>query len=196
MRMLPFLVVAFFFMLSCQNNSFNSPQPSGAENLDSIPENLFGEYLSKDGASKICIEPKGIYCTYEYEVVCNKDSDFKNQFSNPPIRTAGDTLIYLVNFTDTMFWLSGDNIIREYKGHYLISKKVGTNTWSVYNLKLEKGVLTISVVSTKKELKQIKESVESIQDSTIHDMIFTRKQFSYFVDCDSFTTVDTYIKIK
>jgi hypothetical protein len=183
-------------MISCNQITFDRPQPESVNILTSIPKKLVGNYISKDGSSKLTIDPAGIYCTYEYEVVCHKDSAMNGEFSNPPIKIEGDYLYYLVNFTDTILWLSNDNVLKKDKGYYFLNKKIDENSWSVSKLKLKKGILTIARISTKEELELLEEINESPIDSTTFNISFTRKQFKKFVDSDSFTKVDTFLRVK
>jgi len=196
MRKLLFIVVLVFSMISCQQITFDRPQPEGARNLTAIPNKLVGNYISQDGSSKMTIDPAGIYCTYEYEVVCHKDSAINKEFSNPPIRANGDSLYYLVNYTDTIFWMSNENILKKDKGYYFLNSKNCENSWSVKKMKLKKGILTIASISTKEELDLLEKINESPIDSTTYNVSFTRKQFKKFVDNDSFTKVESFIKVK
>lgn len=142
------------------------------------------------------IDPVGIYCTYEYEVVCHKDSAINGEFSNPPIKMIGDSLYYLVNYTDTIFWLSDENVLKKDKGYYFMNIKIDENSWTVSKLKLKKGILTIARISTKEELELLEEINESPIDSTTYNISFTRKQFNKFVERDGFSKVDTFLRVK
>jgi hypothetical protein len=197
MRNLLFIAALLFSTISCSNKvSFEQPQPEVGKNLESIPDILIGNYISEDGSSKMLIDQSGIYCTYEYEVACKKDSSMNKEFSNPPIRIDGDSNVYLVNFTDTIFWMSDEFLLKKAKGYYFINQKKDDNSWIVKTLNLNKGMLTISSINTKEELEKLKEINDSSIDSKLYNISFKRKQFKRFVDNDRFTKIEKFIKVK
>lgn len=188
---IPFLLILF---VSCQQVTFDKPQPEGVKELRELPEKLWGEYISDKGHCKLYIDVNSILCTYEYEVACHKDSAMRQEFCNPPIRSEGDTLVYLVNYTDSLFRVSDNNVMKKYKGYYFMSLRETTNSWVVSKIKLKKGKLTISNIATKDEIDLLEKINESPLDSSSMNLSFTRKQFRRFIDEEGFSDEETFTK--
>jgi Holliday junction resolvase len=86
-------------------------------------------------------------------------------------------------------------VLRKFKGYYFINTRCEKESWKVEKIQLSKGELSISSISTKLELDNLKEITETPQD-TIPPYNFkaTKKQFKEFVKNNGFRDTKTFIR--
>jgi hypothetical protein len=179
--------------------TFDEPQPINTDNLSTFPKRLKGQYLSIDGKSTLIIDDKLIRRIYDYDYRFHRnDIDTFSRISGDTIidtdtnektlvKFDGDTIINHIHYTDTTFTLNYDNVVRKLKGYYFLNIRYDQESWIVEKLKLYRGRLTISGISTKAEIDNLIAITESSQD-TISPFKFkaTKKQFKKFVNNDGF----------
>jgi len=200
MKHILFYPVLFLVLMGCGPVvTFNQPQPEGVDSLTVIPKKLVGTYFTKDGITSLVIDKKSMVFHSVYDVKQHKDSlnwdsmtaDEKNQ-----ILIVGDSVVEHVTDTDTLFFLSENNVLKKYKGYYFLNSKRSEHSWFVQKLKLQKGLLTIASISTKEELATLEKINESPIDSVTYQVDFSKKQFHDYLDNDGFSEVDTFVRVK
>lgn len=188
--------------------TFDKPQPDNEQSLSSFPSRLQGSYLSEDQASVITITGNVITRHYEFDYKQHKDSigslykivgDSLVNTSNgtsKKINLQGDTLIQHESWTDTLFNISADNVLKKFKGYYFLNTVFKENSWEVKQLWLKKGVLSIGRISALSDIQKLKEITETAADTTSTTFSLTKKQFRQFVKQDGFSKQEKFTRMK
>ena len=88
-------------------------------------------------------------------------------------------------------------MLRKFKGYYFLNTRQDKESWSVRKLDLSKGQLTISSISKKLDLDNLKALTESPQDTTTQTTFkATKKQFKEFIKNDGFSDSETFTRLK
>lgn len=189
--------------------TFNEPQPTDTDNLSKFPFRLQGQYLSLADNSTLSISDKSIQRIYDYDFKVHPNQlDSTSRLSGDTIinlktnekniiRHDGDSLINHVHYTDTLFLLDYDNVVRKFKGYYFINLRFDKESWLVKKIKLAKGKLVISSISTKLDIENLKEITEAPQDTIPpYKFVATKKQFKEFIKEDGFSDSETFVRLK
>jgi hypothetical protein len=96
-----------------------------------------------------------------------------------------------------LFQLDYDNVVRRFKGYYFINKRYDKTSWVVNKIQLTKGELTLSSISTKLDIENLKEITEAPTD-TVPPFKFsaTKKQFKQFIRSEGFSANEKFIRQK
>jgi hypothetical protein len=207
------LITIFIFLTSlfaCEPPvTFNEPQPTNVDNLSKFPNRLQGKYLNLTDNSTLLVGEKLIQRIYDYDYKIHLNQlDSAEQLSGDTIINVktnektiimkdGDSLISHIHFVDTIFQLDYDNVVRRFKGYYFLNKRYDKTSWVVKKIQLTKGQLTISGISTKLDIENLKEITETSAD-TIPPYKFsaTKKQFKQFIKSDGFSDNETFVRQK
>lgn len=192
-------IIATLILDSCEPAAtFDKPQPDNVKSLASFPERLLGKYLAADQASIVIIADSLIVRHYDFDFKQHKDSigsSFKiigdtlineTDGTKEIILLKGDTVIQHANWTDTIFNISVDNILKKFKGYYFLNSHYSDNAWEVKKLSLNKGVLTVGSISDKDDIQKLKELTETTADTISTNFNLTRRQFKQFVKQEGF----------
>lgn len=206
-----FLILTLFVHLSsCEPPvTFTEPQPTNTKNLNKFPGRIQGNYLSLADNSNLVINRNSIQRVYDYNYKIHSNEIDSNTIlvgdtvidpvtsEKTIIKRDGDSLITHVHYTDTLFLLGNDNILKKYKGYFFINLRYADGNWEVKKIKIHKGKLTISNISTEGDLENLKAITESPQD-TIPPYTFTptKKQFKKFVQQDGFSEEEVFVRQK
>lgn len=197
-------------LVACETPvTFTEPQPPETDNLSSFPERLKGVYLNLSDSSTLSINDKLIQRTYDFDYKIHL-----NQLDST-VRLLGDTLINLetnerevikrdgdslkihIHNIDTIFQMDFDNVVRKFKGYYFLNTRYDKTNWAVEKMKLSKGQLIISSISTKEDIENLKEITETTQDTlTNYNFTATKRQFKEFVKNDGFSDSEIFMKLK
>jgi hypothetical protein len=212
MRRLSF-VLAFIVLTglySCEPPvTFTEPQPVSTNNLSKFPKRLTGQYLSLADKSFLVITDKLIQRIYDFDYKVHQsqlDSNARlvgdtivNVTTNEKqfVKREMDSLIYHVHFVDTLFTLNYDNVLRKFKGYYFINTRYDKESWEVKKLSISRGQLTISSISTKLDLENLKEITEAPNDTiSPYEFTTTKRQFRKFVRNDGFSDIEIFARQK
>jgi hypothetical protein len=210
MLILLFACALFFVTISCEPPvAFSEPQPAGSENLAAFPGRLLGSYINPIDNSLLVIQRNIITRAYDYEVkmhVHELDSNTKleghtlvNLETNEKtiIRREGDTLIERIQYIDTIFRMSYDDVARKLKGHYFLNIRCAPQRWQVKELSLSKGKLSLGSINSKEEIQSLQTITESSADTAApFTFNVTRKQFKTFVKQDGFRDREVFMRVK
>ncbi len=203
-------IIVLTGLIACEPSvRFTEPQPINKDNLSKFPNRLQGDYLCITDSSSLNITEKQIIKTYDFNYKIDS-----NQLDSTII-LSGDTLIDLetnerilikqeedsllihIHNIDTLFQMNTDNVVRKYKGYYFLNTCYDKTTWSVEKVELSKGLLTISSISTKQDIDNLKEITESPQDTIVsYNFTVTKKQFKEFIKNDGFSKSEKFIRKK
>ena len=193
---------------SCeQDETFKEPQPSTAENLSNFPLQLQGQYISLTDNSKLNIGDKFIERTYDYMVKMHPNQLDKNK------RLSGDTIIdthtneislekhdqdsLLINEVclDKSFEINNASILRKFKGQYFLNVLNDNNEWDVKMIQLIKGQLTISTIKTNADIENLKEIIQTANDTIPpYEVKLTKDQSKEFVKDEKFRENEIFIR--
>ncbi|MEI8052211.1 MAG: hypothetical protein WCH52_00560 [Bacteroidota bacterium] len=188
--------------------TFDKPQPDKQKPLTSFPKRTQGNYLSKDESSILTISDKLLTRHFDYEYKEHKDSIIqfyklngdtiisKRDGVKEKVIVVGDTVIRHANLTDTLFYISEDNLLNKFKGYYFLNKHLSNNTWEVNKLSLQNGVLTYGIISEGDDIKRLNEITESSADTTSKHFDLTRKQFKKFIKQGGFSEEEKFDRIR
>lgn len=208
MQRLLIIFCTALFVSGCEPAAtFSEPQPAKAKPLSSFPERLQGRYLSDDRTSVITLSPDKIVRVYDIDIRRHKDSlaPFErldgpilvdqNTGTQFPVSIAGDSLIQHIHETDTLFTISESQRLTSFKGYQFLNAKREDGSWEVRKLWLEKGTLTLAVVSRDEDLGKLREITGSPQDTVNTRFTLTRRQFKKFVKQDGFAQEERVTRI-
>ena len=189
--------------------TFNEPQPTDTDNLAKFPDRLQGNYLSLADNSTLVIGDKLIQRIYDFDQKIHPSQLDSNSRltgdtiinlttnSKEVIKRDGDSLITHIHYIDTLFHMDYDNVVRKFKGYYFLNKRYDKESWEVKKIKLSKGELVVSSISTKQDLENLKTITESTQDTVAPYKFSTKKkQFKEFIKNDGFTDSEKFIRQK
>jgi hypothetical protein len=110
------------------------------------------------------------------------------------VKEDGDSILIHYHFEDTLFNISSGNILKRYKGYYLLNYGDSTN-WHVNKLYLHKGILTLSAIRGD-EINTLREITETASDTTNYHFKPTKTQFKKFLKSEGFKIAESYFRVK
>jgi hypothetical protein len=203
-----FSCIIAVFLYSCDTVTFDQPQPGSVKPLSAFPKKIQGKYISTNQASVITIADELMTIVYDYDEKIHKDSIrsyYKligdtlidvNNGSKKKIVVNGDTIVQHQNWTDTIFHISQDNILKQFKGYYFLNEQIQPNVWTITKIRLKNGVLTIGRISKENEIVQLREITETTADTTSTHFNLTKRQFKNFVQHHGFSDEETYTRMR
>ena len=200
--------IIFTSLFACEPSvTFNQPQPADTENLPQFPKRLQGQYLSLADNSTLTIGDKLIQRIYDYDFKLNinqLDSNYRisgdtiiniEKNEKKILKREGDSLIEHIHSIDTLFKIDYDNVVRKFKGYYFINSRYDKENWRVQKINISHGQLTISSISTKLDLDNLKEITETPQDTVpTYKFTATKKQFKKFIKNNGFSNSETFVR--
>jgi hypothetical protein len=203
------IVISTIVFASCEPAAtFNKPQPDNTQSLANFPETLHGKYMDNDQASVITITDKLITRYYDFEYKGHKDSLDSNYKmvgdtiidlsagTKQKVLVWGDSIRYYVNLTDTLFNVSADQVLKKFKGYYLLNTKYSDSAWEVKKLSLQKGILKFAAISIPDDLLKLREITEHTTDTTSTHFSLTKRQFKSFLHQDGFREEEAFTRIR
>ena len=181
--------------------TFDEAQPSNTKALSKFPDKARGDYISDDQASVVTISDDFVLRTYDYTVKTLKDSIpfafhlrkdtlFSNEGEDSVfatnVKVNGDTMLTEVHYTDTLFMLTDSSVLKKFRGYYFLNERFKTEngyTWGVRKLSVVKGILTITEISSPKDLANLREITDT-SGTTVSNFAPTRKQFREFLKAE------------
>jgi hypothetical protein len=201
-------LVIVISLIACEPQvTFTEPQPAGIDNLSKFPERLQGEYVSLNDSSTLQINQSMIRRMYDVEEKMHPSQlDSNTRLSGDTllyvdtqqkeaIRREGDSLIVHIRYTDTIFQIDYDNVVRKYKGYYFLNKRYDKESWEVTKIEISKGELVLSGISTEMDLNNLQSITESSQDTIApYSVTAEKKQFKEFIKQDGFSDREVFVR--
>ena len=203
-----FSCIIAVFLYSCETVTFDQPQPATVKSLSTFPKRIQGKYISNNQASVITIADELMTIVYDFDEKMHKDSigpSYKligdtlvdvNNGSKKKIVFNGDTIVQHQNWTDTIFHISPDNILKRFKGYYFLNEQIQPNVWTITKIGLKNGVLTAGKISKETEIVQLREIAETTADTASTHFNLTKRQFKNFVQHKGFSDEETYTRMR
>ncbi|MFM7218324.1 MAG: hypothetical protein ACKO1U_09920 [Bacteroidota bacterium] len=199
---------------NCQSGSepmvtFSEPQPANTDNLKVFPYRLLGRYLSLLDSSTLIISEKSILRSFSFSSKIHPsqiDQDYRVSGDSiintktKEVRVAkreGDSLVAEFDFTDTLFLMDYDNVLRKFKGYYFMNKRKDKQSWEVKKIDFTGNRLIVGSISTINEIENLKTLTESTEDTTApYNFSTTKKQFKDFLKKDGFRESEKFVRVK
>lgn len=185
--------------------TFTEPQPGGKNSLSNFPNNLHGEYLSKDSKSILYLSSKLIRRKDDLSFkmhLSDLDSNYRlvgdtifavQEGEKWPIIREGDSL-KIENFKiDTLFRFGDQNILKKHKDTYFLNKSWEENGWGVLKIEVTKGTLILSSILEEEVLALRKVGKETL-DSIPYKFELEDKNFLDFVKNGGFKNQEYFTK--
>ncbi|MEA2106383.1 MAG: hypothetical protein U9P82_06635 [Bacteroidota bacterium] len=178
-----FILFLILFFVSCSPYIwFQSPQPEGRKNLDTFPNELIGKYVSVSDSSIIIINSDKVIKQY-HEKLMMSNTEFYEETGDSiakdtsflftdnwhiKMKAFGDSVKVFSWKDETLFQISDDQLLREYKGYYFLNTKDTNNLWKVEILRQAKDTLEYDDILKKEDIDKIKSitAVKEIKDTT------------------------------
>lgn len=200
--------IAGLTFYSCEPAAtFDKPQPDNVNSLTSFPDRLQGNYFAADKASIVTISDKLVTRHYDFDYKEHKDSlgsYYKlvgdtlvnlTDGTKEKVLLKGDTVMQHVEWMDTLFNISPDNVLKKLKGYYFLNNHYDDNAWEVRKLSLKKGILTLASISDQDDIRKLKEISETTDDTASTHFTLTRRQFKKFVRRDGFDEQERFTRM-
>lgn len=148
---------------------FKNPQPTGRNNLTSIPSVFHGKYLELADSLTLTIDAKLIVkeelkitrmtkkqlyaeidTVFEVDTIVHVTENMTLEF-----KFYGDSVKLTTYDVDTMFNLSDNAILREYKGFHFLNSPLGNNLWKVQIMKSKGDSLMLTSLISVSEIDTI-----------------------------------------
>jgi len=202
------MTLASMILFACQPPvAFDKPQPDDVDAIGRFPERIQGKYLGVEDSSFLQITASSMIRIYDfYQKVHISQLDSNQQIIGDTlfnlqtnkgelIQIEGDSIVVHINDTDTLFTIDEFNQLKKFKGYYFVNIYMPPDTWQVKKLEFSRGKLTLSSISNKEDLEQLKALTETIQDTMPYVFSPTRTQFKKFVRNEGFRENEEFVKI-
>ena len=202
-----FIIVLFY---SCKepNVSFEVAQPENVKKQNKFSRNIIGTYYNLENKTELIIGENYIFKKMKTEdtlkiseldknEIIKNDTLYKlNTKEKYKIRKITDSLFTDYVFSDTIFNLKKNNILKKYKGYYFLNKEIEkSGFWEVEKLNLKNGILKINGIETENEIRLLETITETKRDTLKHFSVKpTKKQFKEFIKKNGFKEGEIYLK--
>jgi hypothetical protein len=186
---------------------FTQPQPVGAKVLAAFPERLQGIYRSRQDFSLLQITDRLIVRVSDFDEkihVSQLDStqqligdslyDLVNG-SQRLVHIEGDSLLFHIHESDTLFRMDSQHVLKKFKGYYFISEQTGSDEWGVHELGLSRGILGLGSITTREEIELLGSLTESPQDTLSRIFNPDRSEFRKFIRNEGFRSTESFVRI-
>lgn len=205
-----FALISSVSLVACEPLvTFNEPQPTDTDNLDKFPKRLQGQYSSLTDNSMLSISDKLILRTYDYDYKLHLnqlDGNFRitgdtivdlMTHEKIAVKRDADSLVRHIHYTDTLFQMDYDNVVKRYKGYYFLNIRCDKASWKVKKVQLTKGQLIVSNIATDQDIKNLQEITESQMD-TVPPYKFepTKRQFKQFLRKNGFSDSEVFVRLE
>jgi Holliday junction resolvase len=188
---------------------FGEPQPDEVDNEPGFPARLKGKYRSLAEGNLLEISDRFIISTTvlkEKSSISDLDSNLRlngdtvydmKTGSKTKVLLQGDSILSSFTYTDTVFRMNYDNVLRKFRGHYFLNTRFEGENWDVKKLSLEKGRLLVSSIRAKEDIEALETITESAADTSFpRKFNLSKKQFREFLGKDGFRDQSIYIREK
>lgn len=201
-------VASVLFLISCEPAAtFTEPQPAGTANESRFSNNIQGDYWSDETGELLHIGDQYISSQYNEIEKIHKDSleryyqlmgdtlyNVKTGLKER-VELRNDTINIYRNYTDTLFSISDNELLKRWKGYYFLNTKHSDSAWEVQQLLLQRGKLTIGEISSLADINALQELTATVGDSSSTTFSLNKNQFKKFVRKNGFRKRQTYSRV-
>jgi hypothetical protein len=106
-----------------------------------------------------------------------------------------DSLLINEVCLDKSFEINNASILRKFKGQYFLNVLKDNNEWDVKMIQLIKGQLTISTIKTNADIENLKEIIQTANDTIPpYEVKLTKDQSKEFVKDEKFRENEIFIR--
>jgi hypothetical protein len=209
------LITALLFSSCNPMVTFDEPQPAGVKNEKNFYKKMVGLYsglndnsflmiqhdkIIKESTVEICISKKELDTTREYKLIGDTLLEILSQ-KRYKVGMKNDTVSYRMTYSDTLFQISDENVLRKFKGYYFLNSQSGSG-WMVQKMGFRRGGrLSISSISMPDEIENLKAvtDVTVIKDDEGNISGYrakpSRRELKKFLKHEGFSKLEEYQKI-
>ncbi|MEO1053069.1 MAG: hypothetical protein AAFX87_20715 [Bacteroidota bacterium] len=156
---------------------FEQPQPMSAEDEYAFKSKFRGEYINTTDSTSLVIrdrfiikepsiafkipvteiENSGLYELSGDSALAFMDEEEKEWL---PVFLRQDTVYGVQKYIDTVFHISEENVLRSYKGRYILNYKLSENRWDITMLEKQRKNLVITKIEFPQKLEELEEMVD------------------------------------
>ena len=203
------LVIFIAFAFSCKQPefAFDVAQPVDIKEQKDINKRLIGIYQSMKDSSTLNISKELILRSGFYidgSDISKLDNSLKligdtlieiktNQ--KVVVKKNGDSITWRQKYTDTIFSKKRNDVIKKFKGYFFINRYYKDLGWEVKKIKLKKGIISISDISSESDIVKLKAISENKFDTLSNQPIkLSKKEFKKFIKQNGFEDEEIFIK--
>ncbi|MBL0740402.1 hypothetical protein [Chryseolinea lacunae] len=205
------LFLYLILLFSCEGIvRFEEPQPEGVKAEVSVPKKLTGTYQLFDSPkSELIITRERVIqkitvdTTFRFSSLDSADriqileDAARDSLKNDPTfftKIVGDTVYGHFGFVDTLLSIPDGDVLKKFKGYYLLNSCRGENSWYVTKLGVVKAGLVLGNISTGQDLKSL-QALTNAPSDTIYTFRPTRRQFKKFINEHGDRLQTLYVKV-
>lgn len=188
--------------------TFSETQPSGAPQLGLLPDSLTGTFVDHDNGTLLTVSRSYLITrdtlkdtlSYKalkpYETIRGDTLFNSHTHERYAVRKAGDSLFTGYVFTDTVFDLKKNDVLKADQQQYFLNQPRGDSSWSVQKLTYRNGILNIRRISTKNEVKMM-EAITGTKGDTARPLRVSpsKEALSEFIKEEGFIQGRTFIRV-
>ena len=154
--------------------SFVEPQPANKSDQKDFKKKYQGSYSCLEDSSRLIISENKIVQDWKIDFgISRTEVDTSNElsYSNGMLYTddseapiavevVGDSVFGVYELSNTIFEISGNSILRFYKGRYFLNKQNSANDWNVKILELSGDRLGLYRISGVEQIESLSEYTE------------------------------------
>ena len=177
------LVFAVFY--SCEEPPvvFSQPQPKDIEESFYIQPIYRGVFLCESDSAKVHINGRTIYKEKTFEMALSPEDIavepslqlvdtllFIEEIPEPlSIRYQQDSIRATITLRDTLFHLGNNQVVKYFRGHQIINKRLPGNKWGVYVMSLDYDLNLIWSEAEMPEDLEMLEKITPVRDISVED---------------------------
>lgn len=189
---------------------FEAPQPEGSKTETSFPKKLLGHYQMFDEVKTTLIitqdrvirknEADSTFLFNALDSVDRaeilSDTASASQKKSPTfyVKIVGDSVYTHFAFIDTLFCIPDGDVLKKFKGYYLLNNGNAQYGWAVRKLGVVNAGVLLSSVSSSQDLERLQVLTNAPSD-TVYTFRPTRRQFKKFMAKRDEQHQSLYIKI-
>jgi hypothetical protein len=212
-------ILLTFTLFACEKRPavlFMEPQPNTSKDEVSFRKNIQGKYLFSEDSSLVIVDEKSVVKVITIKWKFSKsDIDSTSQNDDKSILEGlkkdgmegyiiGDSVFTKSIIKDTLFFISGDNKLRTFKGYHFLNTKVNENSYDVLRMEVfKKRYLKFSMINPFDSLDKyqaitpIQKIVDDSGSVVQYNMRPTKKELKRLMKEEAFMNDDElYVKIE
>ncbi|MCD4792674.1 MAG: hypothetical protein K8R54_05525 [Bacteroidales bacterium] len=221
-------IIFVFFIVACEPTDevkFEVSQPDNVKPLNEFNTNIQGQYINYGNPEKILtindrtmIKEQTYYFTIlrsDIEIDSNVSIDINNdnelinylKSKNGSATIKDDTIHFVEKYSDTIFTISRDNVLKKFKGSHYLNYRLSDDYWRVQKMSVNKDTLLLGEITPSdtllkydytQKIEDISKTDSGVAENISKDYILnpTKKEFKKLVRSDVFDLTGRYIRKK
>jgi len=190
-RMRVLIVLMLLSLVSCvEDIRFDRPQPEARPDELALPEKMYGIYRSCQDSSLLYVTPTRIIRYFNRKFTMPResldsayavrgDSIFYDAENHMWISIEGDLVRGTFRSLDTLFSISGQNVLRHDAGYYFLNREVYPDNWQIALLEYTRGEINLVTTWSEKDLEALRRITHA--GDSVHHFKPSRRQMRKFI---------------